>query len=196
MREEKKEIIKLTSIKLLMTLVEAAEKTARPFFESSRIYRQPIRKYLADDRYDKTKINDRIQYLKKIGAIKIVIENKEKFVEISPIGFKKLKEFSSKIEIPRPEKWDKMWRIVIFDIKEKLRSSRDSLRLKLKNLGFIKIQKSVYIFPFPCTEEISTLSKSLGVEKSVTIFIAEIIQGEKEIIYKFMKNRTLNKKDL
>lgn len=196
MRKEKKEIIKLTSAKLLITLFEAVEITARPFFKASPIYRQSIKKYYDDDRYDKAEINDRIQYLKSMGMIKMFTENNERFAELSPKGFEKIKEISAEIKITRPKKWDKKWRVVIFDILEKFRGSRDSLRLKLVNLGFIKIQKSVYVYPFPCTEEIVTLSRSLGVEKSVTIMIADIIQGEENIIYQFIRNKTLDKKDL
>lgn len=196
MGEERKEIIKLTSAKLLISLFEAIEITAKPFFKASPIYRQSMKKYYNNNRYDKSEINDRIQYLKSMGMIKTFTENNEWFAELSSKGFKKIKKLSAEIKIERPKKWDKKWRVVIFDIPEKLRGSRDSLRLKLINLGFIKIQKSVYVYPFPCTNEIVRLSKSLGVEKSVTIMVADIIQGEEEIIYKFLKNKTLSKNDL
>ncbi|PIR27260.1 hypothetical protein COV40_01805 [Candidatus Berkelbacteria bacterium CG11_big_fil_rev_8_21_14_0_20_42_15] len=195
-REERKEIIKLTSAKLLISLFEAVEITAKSFFKASPIYRQSMKKYYNDDRYDKAEINDRIQYLKSMGFIKTFTESRERFVELSPKGFKKLKKLSAEIKIDRPKKWDKKWRMVIFDVPEKFRSSRNSLRFKLLSLGLIKIQKSVYVYPFPCTDEIVSLSRSLGIEKSVTVMVADIIQGEEEIIYRFLKTKTLNQKDL
>jgi len=195
-REERKEIIKLTSAKLLISLFEAVEITAKSFFKASPIYRQSMKKYYNDDRYDKAEINDRIQYLKSMGFIKTFTESRERFVELSPKGFKKLKKLSAEIKIDRPKKWDKKWRMVIFDVPEKFRSSRNSLRFKLLSLGLIKIQKSVYVYPFPCTDEIVSLSRSLGIEKSVTVMVADIIQGEEEIIYRFLKTKTLNPKDL
>lgn len=195
-REERKEIIKLTSVKLLISLFEAVEITAKSFFKASPIYRQSMKKYYNDDRYDKAEINDRIQYLKSMGFIKTFTESRERFVELSPKGFKKLKKLSAEIKIDRPKKWDKKWRMVIFDVPEKFRSSRNSLRFKLLSLGLIKIQKSVYVYPFPCTDEIVSLSRSLGIEKSVTVMVADIIQGEEEIIYRFLKTKTLNQKDL
>src|SRR3989344_6024245 len=43
--------------------------------------------------------------------------------------------------------WDGKWKILIFDIDEINRGTRDSLRIKLKYLGFGLLQKSVWISP-------------------------------------------------
>lgn len=53
-----------------------------------------------------------------------------------------------------PHHWDGKWRVVIFDIPEKRRNARDALRNKLKNLGFHELQKSVFVYPFHCKDEI------------------------------------------
>jgi DNA-binding transcriptional regulator PaaX len=50
--------------------------------------------------------------------------------------------------------WDKKWRMVVFDIPEKLKASRNALREKLKELGFYELQKSVWVFPYECKNEI------------------------------------------
>ncbi|MBU4299094.1 hypothetical protein KJ636_03570, partial [Patescibacteria group bacterium] len=47
----------------------------------------------------------------------------------------------------KKENWDGKWRIVVFDIPEKLRWGRDALRDKLKELNFYEFQKSVFVFP-------------------------------------------------
>src|SRR3989338_7201683 len=39
------------------------------------------------------------------------------------------------LEIKKPIKWDGKWRIVMFDIPEKLKSLRDSLRLHFQEIG-------------------------------------------------------------
>ncbi len=51
--------------------------------------------------------------------------------------------------------WDKKWRIVVFDIPEKIKKARDALAGVLKRLGFYQLQKSVFIFPHPCKEELN-----------------------------------------
>ena len=41
--------------------------------------------------------------------------------------------------INKPWRWDKKWRIVIYDIKELKRSTRKQLRKELINLGFVNL---------------------------------------------------------
>ena len=69
--------------------------------------------------------------------------------------------------------WDKKWRIVIFDIPQELHIARVKLRARLKNLGFYMLQKSVFIFPYPCEGELGTLCKELGVSDYVDVITAE-----------------------
>jgi hypothetical protein len=65
------------------------------------------------------------------------------------------------------EKWDGKWRFVIFDIPEKLKSGRDALRKKIKKLGFYELQKSVFIFPYKCADEIAFIIEFFGIKKYV-----------------------------
>ena len=58
------------------------------------------------------------------------------------------------ISIKPMKKWDERWRLVIFDIPEKFKKARDALALTLKRIGFHRLQKSVFIHPFECKDEI------------------------------------------
>ena len=58
------------------------------------------------------------------------------------------------LSITIPNRWDKIWRIVVFDIPEKHKKAREALRHKLSELGFIQFQKSAWVFPFRCKDEI------------------------------------------
>ena len=98
--------------------------------------------------------------------------------------------------IKRIAKWDQKWRVVIFDVPEKLHYNRDLFRDSLKRMGFIQIQKSVYAYPFECTKEITFLSEILNIKKYVTTMISEIIQGEDRIIEYFLKENILQSNDL
>lgn len=62
-----------------------------------------------------------------------------------------------RIKIERPIKWGGKWSLVTYDIPEKKKPAREALREKLKELGFYEWQKSVFIFPFPCRDEIDSL---------------------------------------
>lgn len=79
-------------------------------------------------------------------------------------------------------KWDKKWRIIIFDIPEELHCARDVLRKKLISFGFYSLQKSVLVFPYSCEEELGDLCSKIGISDYVDVIIAEKIGfKEKEI---------------
>jgi len=82
-----------------------------------------------------------------------------------------------KMKISR-ENWDKKWRIVIFDIPEKLRKGRDALREKLKDLGFYELQKSVFVFPYQCEDEINFIIEFFGLRKFVRTGVLESVDNE------------------
>ena len=74
--------------------------------------------------------------------------------------------------------WDGRWRLVIFDVPEKLRKGRDALREKLKDLGFYELQKSVFIFPYECKNEIDFLIEFFHLRKFVRYGILEKIDND------------------
>ncbi len=70
-----------------------------------------------------------------------------------------LKYNLDKIEIQKPTQWDKLWRLVIFDIPEKKNKGRKALAAKLKELDFYPMQKSVFIHPYECKDEIDFITE-------------------------------------
>ncbi len=76
------------------------------------------------------------------------------------------------------EKWDKKWRMVIFDIPEKLKSGRNALRNKIKELGFYELQKSVWVYPYKCKDEIDFVIEFFGLREYVRFGILESIDNE------------------
>lgn len=74
--------------------------------------------------------------------------------------------------------WDGKWRLVVFDIPEKLRKGRDALREKIKELGFYELQKSVFVFPYECKNEIDFIVEFFELRKYVRTGILESIDNE------------------
>jgi len=64
----------------------------------------------------------------------------------------------------RKKQWDGKWRSIIFDIPELRRKDRDFLRRELQFIGFVELQKSVWIFPYDFERELNVLLKSWKVE--------------------------------
>lgn len=193
MKEHQKEIIKLSARRVLLGIFDLA----LPVFESNKIYRTSAKRFREEIDCETSNFSERLKYLKRQGMINHIVEGKEKYIEITPKGINKIKKLQfHELSIQRTEKWDKKWRIVIFDIADKHKTSRDIFRKKLRELGFEKIQESVYVYPFECTQEITQLSYILGETKNILITISEIIQGENALIEKFFENNILRITDL
>ena len=90
-----------------------------------------------------------------------------------------------KLEIKKPAKWDGKWRIVMFDIPEKLKRLRDSLRLHFQEIGLIELQKSVFVFPYPCSKEIEFILEFYNARKHVRFIVAEKIDNQLHLMKKF-----------
>lgn len=89
-------------------------------------------------------------------------ENKDKTVTIvlSEKGKKIILKYDlDKIQIKKPLQWDKLWRLIVFDIPEDRKAGRTALVTKLKELGFYPMQKSVYIHPYECKDEINFIAE-------------------------------------
>lgn len=80
------------------------------------------------------------------------------------------------MKIPK-HKWDQKWRLVIFDIPEDYKKARDALRRKLQQLGFQELQKSVFVFPYECRDEIEFIVEFFGMRKYVHYGVLESIDN-------------------
>jgi len=74
--------------------------------------------------------------------------------------------------------WDGKWRIVAFDIPEKLKGGRDALREKIKKIGFYELQKSVWVFPYNCKNEIDFIIEFFNMRKYVRFGTLDFIDNE------------------
>ena|SRR3989344_4680130 len=83
------------------------------------------------------------------------------------------------------KKWDGKWRVVIFDIPKELNKNRDRIRNRLKMLGFYMMQKSVFVMPYSCEEELKELCQENGVVDYVDLIIADSIGFTEKEIRKF-----------
>ena len=89
------------------------------------------------------------------------------------------------MKINKPANWDGKWRIVMFDIPEKLRKLRDSLRLHFREVGLIELQKSVLVFPYPCSKEVEFILEFYNARKYVRFILAEKIDNQLHLMKKF-----------
>ena len=89
------------------------------------------------------------------------------------------------MEIKKPPKWDGEWRIVIFDIPDRFKKAREALRNKLKDLGFLKLQESVFVFPYECEDEINFITEVFLVRPFVRFMRVKSFTNEEQIRVNF-----------
>lgn len=168
-----------------------------PIFDKARFYRIPFQEYDKLRLKDKIKFSHEMYRLKREGVIKRYIDEKGKFIELTPKGQKLIKKcFTEQLEIKSPAKWDKKWRVVIFDIPEDKKRERDILRNKLERMGFLKLQESVYVYPFECGLEIEMLKKMYFIEPYVQYVLADRIETEIDLLEKFYDLGVLEKQKI
>jgi DNA-binding PadR family transcriptional regulator len=130
----------------------------------------------------KKQINSAISSLKKRKFIKIIKEKNGRVkVKLTNKGKKRILEISLDfIAIKKPKNWDGKWRIVTFDIPVAQNTARAALRGKMKKLGFKQFQKSVWIIPWECEDEILFVAEVFDVERYVEIIKADYLLHDKE----------------
>ena len=103
-------------------------------------------------------------------------------VAISTFGKDLITRYSlDEISIKKPDKWDGGWRFCAFDISSKANKyARHALVDKLKELGFVMVQKSLWAHPFECREELSVIARAFEIERYVCSFIAYEMDTDKE----------------
>lgn len=88
-------------------------------------------------------------------------------------------------QIPRPKRWDKKWRVLIFDIPEKRKTLREKVRRTLFTIGFVRLQDSVWIYPYPCEDLIILLKADFKIGKDVLYMIVDTLEYDAPIRQQF-----------
>ncbi len=87
--------------------------------------------------------------------------------------------------IKKPQHWDGMWRVVLFDIPERQRKAREALRTDLKQLGLRELQKSVFVHPYPCGDEVDFIIELYQLRPFVRQLVATTIDSELHLKKRF-----------
>ncbi|MFH1462402.1 MAG: hypothetical protein ABIG08_01800 [bacterium] len=135
--------------------------------------KKPSKKY-------KKKITDCFHYLRKKGLVELRRTGHDVCIALTKEGARRAGKYQiDDLYIERPKRWDGRWRVIIFDIPNSKNIIRDVFRRKLKEFGFFPLQRSIWICPFPCKEEINLLREFLGASKK-EIQVLEVSKMEKD----------------
>jgi DNA-binding transcriptional regulator PaaX len=144
---------------------------------------QVFKQFQRSKHFNKEQIRNSINHLRKQKLIEYISDkNGKTIVKITKKGETKLRAFDIELmEIKKPRKWDGKWRLVMFDIPMRFTKGREALRYHLKNLNFFQFQKSAWIYPYPCEDEILFIANFFGVEKYVEVLIVESVLREEQM---------------
>lgn len=141
---------------------------------------------LKNKSYNQALFNQTIKRLERQKLVEIFIEGEHTLVRITHEGkVRALRYKLSEIQVKKPKIWDKKWRVVIFDIPEKYKRAREIFRDHLKGMGFYMLQRSVWVYPYPCFDEIEFLRQIYRVEIDVTYILAQRIENSENLIDHF-----------
>jgi len=131
-------------------------------------------------KYQIKRVHDTFNRLRKEGCIEIKKKDHQIYISLTEKGKKKAGWIQiDSLKIKKPKRWDGKWRIVIFDIAQLKKLYREAFRGKLKELDFYPLQKSVWIHPFDCRDEIELLRDFFGLgEKEVRLIVAQDIGND------------------
>lgn len=73
----------------------------------------------------------------------------------------------------------------MFDIPHNHRTARDALRKKLLDLKFYPLQKSVFITPYPCEDEVDFIASIFDIRKYILILYVVYFEGEEKLKHHF-----------
>ena len=81
------------------------------------------------------------------------------------------------LSIPTPKKYDGLWHILVFDIPKAKAGTRISFIRHLQNLGMRFYQRSVWIYPYPCENEVRQIGREYGLLPFLSFIVAKEIDG-------------------
>ncbi len=131
----------------------------------------------------------RYQYRTALGRLAvqghIVFEKRDgkQYARITETGRQVLAFEQEKMKLSNMKKrrWNERWRVIIFDIPERRRRTRDRLRIIMQEIGFVRLQDSVWVFPYDCEDFITLLKAKLKIGAAILYMVVEHIENDKHL---------------
>ncbi len=115
------------------------------------------------------------------GLITFEDRSGRRYARITERGRQVLELETRKVVDVKKKKWDRRWRVVIFDIPERRRGVRVRLRRFMEEYGFIRLQNSVWIYPYDCEDLIALAKANLRVGADVLYMIVERLERDRHL---------------
>lgn len=85
----------------------------------------------------------------------------------------------------RHRRWDGKWRVLIFDIPNYRKGLRDKIRRTLTFIGFVRLQDSVWVYPYDCEDLVALWKADFKIGKGLLYLIVQEMEGDKALKEQF-----------
>ncbi|MFZ2300054.1 MAG: hypothetical protein WAW00_02890 [Candidatus Moraniibacteriota bacterium] len=109
----------------------------------------------------------------------------EAIIRLTDKGKRELLKYTLKEKSLKKWHWDGKWRVLVFDIEEENRLVRDRLRLDMQSFGFVRLQDSVWVYPYECEQTVALLKSQYMIGKEMLYMVAEDIEDDEWLKKKF-----------
>jgi len=135
--------------------------------------------------HSKPQLTRAVYRVRKLKWVTVVRRDHHTVITLTPAGRKVALRYAlDEVEIEKPFRWDGSWQVVMFDIPNTLRVARNALRTRLKRLGLVPLQESVWLSPYPCRDEVRFLAHMLGVESHVKTMTVSSLDDRDTVKFK------------
>lgn len=128
--------------------------------------------------FNKWRLRKELKRLQKTGVIEEGKEDGEVVFRLTDKGKTKLYKYKLEEMSLNKKGWDGKWRIVAYDIPKYKKNQAEAFRMLLKKLNFYQLQKSLWLTPYNCEQEIEFLKSLYNLGDNVIILTVSKLEGE------------------
>jgi|SRR3989344_917656 len=115
------------------------------------------------------------------GLVVFVEEGGKRYARITEKGERVLEAETLRGGATKKRRWDRRWRVVIFDIPERRKSVRARLRRFMDGYGFIRLQNSVWVYPYDCEDLIALAKAEFRIGADVLYMVVERLERDNRL---------------
>lgn len=160
MKKETKRKFGEITLNLLETIAVLSEHFLDSFLDQKALSRK-----LKHIGFTSERLFDRLRGLQRSGYINLKSKKNLISIKLTKKGEIKL------IENSKENKIDGRWRMLSFDIPEKLKNKRNALRSAIKRTGFKQVQKSLWACPYSRADEVKKIVDYYELNDYVAYFL-------------------------
>lgn len=150
-----------------------------PFMLAAAI---PLARAWKDTPTNKRRFSNTFSRLKKGGHLEVESRQGQVSISLTKKGRRSAQQGYARALLVGPQTakgWDKKWRLILFDVPASESVKRNAFRALIKRLGAIMLQKSVWIYPHDCTDEITLLKNFFELDEDhVRLVVADSIGSD------------------